>query len=121
MKYLRLYADQDGDSHVEELQTEFDMQEYAPPAPEFGISAPTEAARYVFVNFPPNWTSGLHPTPRRQLFVVLAGHLVGEATDEAIMDLWPGDVVLMEDTTGKGHTAKTMDGAEVHAMMIHLD
>ena len=81
MRYLRLYADQNGDSHVEESLTKFDMQEYAPPTLEFGISAATEAARYIFVNFPPNWKSGFHPTPRRQLFVVLAGHLVGEATD----------------------------------------
>jgi hypothetical protein len=37
------------------------------------------------------------------------------------MDLKPGDVVLMEDTTGKGHTARAMDGAEVCAMMVHLE
>jgi hypothetical protein len=37
------------------------------------------------------------------------------------MDLRPGDVLLMEDTTGRGHTARTMDGAEVHAMMVHLE
>ncbi len=121
MKYLRLYADQDGESHVEEVQVTFDTQLYAPPAPAFGISATQDASRYVFVSFPANWDSELHPTPRRQLFVVLSGHLTGETSDGTLMDLEPGDVVLMEDTTGKGHTAKTMDGAEVQAMMIHLE
>lgn len=121
MKYLRLYADQDGESHVEEMQVEFDAQVYAPPAPAFGISAANAAARYVFVNFPANWNSELHRSPRRQLFIVLRGHLVGETSDGTIMDLETGDVVLMEDTTGKGHTARTMDGREVHAMMVHLD
>lgn len=121
MNYLRLYADEDGESHAQEAQTEFDMRQYAPPAPQFGISDPTEAVRYVFVNFPKNWASDLHPSPRRQLFVMLSGHLLGEASDGTVMDLFPGDVVLMEDTTGKGHTARTMDGAEVHAVMVHLD
>ncbi len=121
MKYLRLYADQDGESHVEETQVEFDAQLYAPPAPAFGISAAKEATRSVFVHFPANWSSELHPSPRRQLFVMLQGHLVGETSDGTIMDLEPGDVLLMEDTTGKGHTARTMDGREVHAMMVHLD
>ncbi len=121
MKYLRLYADQDGESHVEEMLAEFDTQAYAPPAPAFGISAAQDTARYIFVSFPENWTSGLHASPRRQLFVVLSGHLVGETTDGTVMDLRPGDVVLMEDTTGKGHTARTMDGQGVHAMMVHLE
>ena len=78
MKYLRLYADVDGESHVEEMQAEFDMQQYAPPAPAFGISAANDAARFVYVNFPAGWTSGFHKTPRRQMFVVLSGHLVGK-------------------------------------------
>ena len=77
--------------------------------------------RYIMVHFPAHWTSDLHPAPRRQLFVMLSGHFEGQASDGALMDLTPGDVVLMEDTTGKGHTARTMDGKEVHAMMVHLE
>jgi quercetin dioxygenase-like cupin family protein len=121
MNYSRLYADGDGESHVEELRADFDMLAYAPPAPAIGVSRPTDATRYVFVDFPANWSSERHPTPRRQLFVMLAGHLVGEASDGTVMDLKPGDVLLMEDTTGKGHTARTMDGAGVQAMIVHLE
>lgn len=121
MKYMRVWADEAGESHFQEVQTSFDMQQYAPPAPEFGISAPTESERYVFVRFPANWTSGLHPTPRRQLFVMLAGHLMGEASDGEVLELRPGDVLLMEDTTGKRHTARTPDGMEAHGIMIHLE
>ena len=121
MKYLRIWATEDGESHLQEVQTEFDMQQYAPPAPEFGISAAIDAARYVFVKFPANWTGGLHPSPRRQLFVMLAGHLTGEASDGEVIDLRPGDVLLMEDTTGKGHTARTPEGTEAYAIMIHLE
>lgn len=121
MKYLRLYAGVDGENHVEEMQVEFDMEQYAPPAPAFGISAAHVAARFVFVNFPAGWTSGYHKTPRRQLFVVLSSRLAGEASDGTVMDLHLGDVVLMEDTTGRGHTATTMEGADVHAMMVHLE
>ncbi len=121
MKHIRIYADQDGESHFEEIETEFQMDRYAPPAPEFGISKPTDAARYVMVRFPPNWDSELHPTPRRQLFIMLSGNFQGGTSDGKVMDLEPGDVVLMEDTTGKGHTAKAMNGKEVRAIMIHLD
>ncbi|MEM5474024.1 hypothetical protein WNZ14_20035 [Hoeflea sp. AS60] len=121
MKYLRLYAGDDGESHVEELQAKFNMAEYAPPAPAFGVSDPTDAKRFITVHFPQGWDSGLHPAPRRQLFVMLSGEFQGQASDGALMDLRPGDVILMEDTTGKGHSARTMGGSEVYALMVHLE
>ncbi len=121
MKYLRLYADEDGESRIEEMQAEFDMAVYAPPAPAFGVSEPADATRFVMVHFPAGWDSDLHPAPRRQLFVMLSGQFQGETSDGVLLDLEPGDVVLMEDTTGKGHSARTMDGSEVHALMVHLE
>jgi mannose-6-phosphate isomerase-like protein (cupin superfamily) len=121
MKYLRLYADQHGESHVEEMLAEFSMAVYAPPAPAFGVSDPTDAKRFIMVHFPAGWDSEPHPAPRRQLFVVLSGQFQGQASDGTVLDLQPGDVVLMEDTTGKGHSARTIGGSEVHALMVHLE
>ena len=99
MKYLRLYADEDGESRVEAMEVDFAAQVYAPPAPAFGISAANAAMRYVFVHFPAGWVSGLHPSPRRQLFVMLSGHLLGEASDGTVIDLMPGDSLLMDKST----------------------
>ena len=83
MKYLRLYADEDGESHVEEKEATYTSLEYAPPAPAIELAEPVDATRYVIVRFPAGWDSGLHPTPRRQLFVVLSGEIEGEASDGA--------------------------------------
>jgi hypothetical protein len=121
MKYLRLYAGDDGESRVEEMQVAFDMAAYAPPAPAFGVSDPTDAKRFIMVHFPAGWDSGLHPAPRRQLFVMLSGQFQGKSSGGAVMDLGPGDAILMEDTTGKGHSARTMGGSDVHALMVHLE
>jgi len=121
MKYLRLYAGEDGESHVEEMHAEFNMAMYAPPAPTFGVSDPTDAKRFVMVHFPSGWDSELHPAPRRQLFVMLSGQFQGQTSGGMLMDLGPGDAMLMEDTTGKGHSARTMGGSEVYALMVHLE
>lgn len=121
MKRLRLYADKDGESHVEEFGTDYNLIAYAPPAPAIGVSPPEDASRYVMVRFPAGWDSALHTTPRRQLFVMLSGSLEGQASDGTLIPLEAGDVLLMEDTTGKGHTAKVLGGAEVQAMMVHLE
>ena len=121
LKYLRLFADENGESHVEQLSVEYNPVDYAPPAPPFGISERTAVTGSIHVNFPAGWTSELHPTPRRQLFVLLAGSFSGRASDNTVMSLAAGDVVLMEDTVGKGHTAEVIGDEDVHAMMIHLE
>jgi quercetin dioxygenase-like cupin family protein len=121
MQSHRLYSDEDGETHFEVVSTTFTPMEYAPPAPAFGLSEPTEATRYVTVRFPAGWNSGLHPTPRRQVFVVLSGRLEGEASDGMHMSFGAGDVLLMEDTEGKGHTARVVGRDDVLAMMIHLE
>lgn len=121
MKHLRLYADETGESHFEEMQVAFDMAIYAPPAPAFGVSDPVDAKRFIMVHFPAGWDSELHPAPRRQLFVMLSGQFQGKTSGGTVMDLGPGDVILMEDTTGKGHSARTIGGCDVYALMVHLE
>lgn len=121
MKYLRLYADQNGESHFEEILATYTPIEYAPPAPALDVSEPTDATRYVMVRFPVGWDSVLHPTPRRQLLIVSSGELEGVASDGTTKLFKAGDTLLMEDTTGKGHSAKVIGESEVLAMMIHLE
>ena len=121
MKGYRLYADKDGESHFEESEVAFTPKQYAPPAPPFDISEPVETARYVTVRFPAGWDSPFHCAPRRQLFVVLSGELEGTASDGASITLKAGDVLLMEDTTGKGHGATVKGDEELHGLMVYLE
>jgi hypothetical protein len=121
VKSYRMFADENGDSHFEDRAVEMTPVEYAPPAPAFDVSEPIDAQRYIQVRFPIHWTSELHPTPRRQLFVVLTGTFEGETSLGATIVLRPGDQVMMEDTTGKGHAARNIGDEDVHGLMIHLD
>lgn len=121
MRYLRLYASADGESHLEELQAEYAPVTYAPPAPAFDVSEPVAAARHVMVRFPVGWDSVLHPVPRRQLFVMLSGQFECGISDGTTTILTAGDMVLMEDTTGFGHTAKVVGATEVLGLMVHLE
>lgn len=121
MKYTRLFANSSGESHAEEINVGFSDKKYAPPAPAFGLSEITDAARMHFVSFPSGWDSDFHPTPRRQYFAMLSGTFFGTTSDGSTITLEAGDVLLMEDTTGKGHRAKVLGDSDVHAIMIHLE
>lgn len=121
MIYWRLFADEQGESHFEEQTTEFEMVAYAPPAPALGVSEPMDACRFIFVHFPANWFGEMHCTPRRQLFFVMDGRVEGTTSTGQVAVVEKGDVVLMEDTHGKGHATRALDGKAAHAVMVHLE
>ncbi len=120
MKYLRIYRDVDGVSHFEELEIELSSVEYAPPAPTIDVSAPFAAERAVFFSMPVGWFGDWHPTPRRQLYCNLGGRLEVAVSDGESHILDRGDVVLLEDLDGAGHTTRVVGAVASSGVFIHL-
>jgi hypothetical protein len=52
MKYTRIYADADGESHFEDVEVQFQEVDFAPPAPPLNLSSFKPATQYGFVVFP---------------------------------------------------------------------
>jgi hypothetical protein len=119
-RVVRLFTDEDGESHFEDVEVPMSAVQYAPPAPALDLSAPLTATRVSWVRFPAHWNDGAHPSPRRQLFVVLAGRVEGWTSDGDTRRFEAGDCLLMEDTTGKGHGARPLDGEAV-AILVALE
>jgi hypothetical protein len=115
-KHWRVYSDQQGESHVEERDVDLQLMNYAPPAPPVFVSSPTAAAGFVFLCAPKGIEGDLHPTPRRQLQVLLSGSVELEASDGTVVTAKPGDVFLLEDTQGRGH--KSRIGADQAAEIL---
>ena len=117
VRCMRLFADENGDSHFEDIEISMTEVQFAPPAPAVEISEPIEASRYVWFRMPADWSDDAHPSPRRQLFIVLAGAVEGWTSkgDRRVFSV--GDRLLMEDTTGKGHGARPLDGEALGPMI----
>ena len=119
IKCLRLYADQHGDSQFEEIDFEMSSVQYAPPAPALEISDSTDATQFFWFRFPKDWEDAAHPSPRRQLFIMLSGEVEGWTSKGDRRIFRAGDRLLMEDTSGKGHGAKPING-EAEALVVVL-
>ena len=105
--YIRLYADESGESHFEDLETELLPVDFAPPAAPMNIAEFLPTTQSLWVGAPVGWAGDIpHPAPQRQIFVVLQGEWEGTASDGSVRNLRPGDVLLMEDTWGKGHSTR---------------
>jgi hypothetical protein len=93
---------------------------FAPPAPSLEVSDPVEAERFVWLRFPEGWHDAAHPSPRKQMFALLEGTIECWTSSGDMRTFKPGDRLLMEDTTGKGHGARTVNG-ESFGVMIALE
>ena len=120
MKYTRFFADGNGDSHIEDVEVELTSCDFAPPAPPLDLSLTTLATGVAFLCFPAGWDGDWHPTPRRQFLFFLAGEVEAETSDGERRRYGPGSVVLLEDTTGKGHRSWVVGDGEVLAAVVQL-
>jgi hypothetical protein len=106
----RLYADEAGESHFGTWEWHAAVTEFAPPAPPVEVTDPIPAERALMLRLPAGWYGKPHPAPRRQLMVVVAGSLETTASDGETRLFTPGSAILLEDTTGRGHISRTLDG-----------
>jgi quercetin dioxygenase-like cupin family protein len=106
--YHRIYADANGDSHFDTVTVEQRLARGAPPAAPFYVSEDRPASKYRFYSFEPGWIGELHPAPTRQLLACMSGTVEMETTDGTVRRLEPGDLVLLEDTSRKGHVTRNI-------------
>jgi quercetin dioxygenase-like cupin family protein len=120
MKYTQLYIDDASNSHFKDVEVCFELTNFAPPAPPVGLSNYTAASQLVFFKIPFGWFGDWHPAPRRQFFCCLSGAAELTASDGEARIFRSGDVFLLEDVRGKGHTTRVLGKEDFVAAIIQL-
>jgi hypothetical protein len=118
--YTRLFADDNGESHFEEITVELTLADFAPSTPPMGVSRSMSAAESAFIGGPSGWTGDWHVSSARNLFVVLSGEWEIEASDGTVRKFSSPDVLLAEDTSGKGHRSRVLSAEDSLALVVQL-
>jgi hypothetical protein len=106
LKYVRLFAGPDGETHFEDVAVEFHSGPSTSPVLPSALSDLVPAEGFRFLSLPPGWRSE-HHAPRRQFLVTLAGSPAIQTSDGEIRYFHARDILLAEDTTGKATPAGT--------------
>lgn len=115
MRYFRIYADADGESHFEDLDVEL-----RPSSGGSELSALHPASGVIFRRSRADQFIDWHPAPRRQYVVTLSGEAEVEASDGEVRAIGPGTIMLAEDVTGKGHITRGVGSAERLSLFIPI-
>ncbi len=92
--FLRIYSGDDGKSHFEEMKL---------PQGALNLDA---AAGVRFARMEPHYFYDFHVSPRRQYLITVSGYIDQGTGDGTVRRFGPGDVMLEDDLTGQGHTAR---------------
>ena len=104
--FVRLYTGEDGQSHFEDLGF---------PPPEVTTQRLVPGAEIIFRRLPEGKFTDWHTTSDRHYGIILSGHVGVGIGDGSVRRFGPGDVILEEDLTGRGHTTRIVSGPFVVA------
>lgn len=120
MRLTVLAVDADGESYFTDAELPLTARSFAPPAPPLELSEPVDDVRGLFFRIPPGWFGDWHPAPCRQYYVQTTGVLEVEVGSGETRRFRPGDVVLVEDTHGRGHTTRVVGDDAVCGVYLQL-
>jgi hypothetical protein len=116
MRIHNLYADAQGESHFRDLEVE-----WAEETRSGKLSKRLPATGIIFRQVPPTYDLDWHPAPRRQYIINLDAGVQITASDGESRVIGPGEILLVEDTKGKGHLSKAVDKQIRHCIFVPVD
>jgi hypothetical protein len=117
MKYVRLYPDPNGESHFAEADMDL-----SPIAGRSSHGHAWKTGEVIVLSSSSGSGRELdewHNAPAHQFVVTLSGVTEIEASDGEIRRFGPGEILLVEDVSGKGH--RTRNEGQRSALHIPVD
>lgn len=103
MKYCRIFADQDGETHFEDVEIPLkDNGEIGRLSDKFPVSS------LQFRENKPDYHYDFHTAPDRQFIILLDGKIEITTSQGVSRQFKAGDILLVEDIEGKGHKTKNI-------------
>lgn len=120
MDYVLLTLDESGGSRLEEKVFEMRPAVFAPPAEPLLSTEFEKAERILFLVLPKGWVGRMHPSPAKQLAILMSGSIRVEASNGDAREVKAGGVWRMEDTDGPGHRTIVTSDEDVRLAIIQL-
>lgn len=121
MRYPRIFADDQGETHFDDVDTQFQQREVVPGKPPIDVSQAMAADNVVFIQAPAGLAIDYHPAPSRHLLVVISGGWKMTVSDGESRQFGPGDAILVEDLVGKGHLTEVTGHDDFLGFFAWLD
>ena len=115
IQITRIYSDDNGESHFEDIEMPLKNDG------EIGfLSDKIPAKEIIFRKVEPDYDYDFHNAPQKQYVILLDGEIEIETSLGEKRTFKAGDILLLEDTQGKGHRTKNLEHIERRSVFITL-
>ncbi|WP_343609338.1 hypothetical protein [Chryseobacterium oranimense] len=115
MKMTRIFSDINGESHFEDIEIPLTDQG------DIGfLSDDINVKKLQFRKVSAEYDYDFHHAPQRQYIVLLDGGVEIQTSLGEIRQFQTGEILLVEDISGKGHKTKNLEKKERTSIFIHL-
>jgi hypothetical protein len=111
----KVYSDSNGDSHFEEINIPLKEAGYVGK-----LSDVLPASGMIFREVEPTYDWDFHTAPQKQYIILLDGEIEIETSLGDKRTFKAGEILLVEDTTGKGHKTKNLQPLKRKSIFITL-
>jgi len=116
MQITRIYTDASGESHFQEVDVALK------DAGEIGrLSAKLPAKGIIFRENDADYDYDWHTAPEKQYIILLDGEIEIEVSDGEKRTFRGGEVLLVEDTTGRGHKTRVANNQPRRSVFVTLE
>ncbi len=116
MRIHNLWVDADGETHFRDIEVE-----WGEATPSGRLSERLPATGIIFRQVQPDYELDWHTAPRRQYIINLDAGVEITVSDGESRVIGVGEVLLVEDITGKGHLSKAVDDKLRHCIFVTID
>jgi hypothetical protein len=116
MRIHNLYVDANGETHFRDIEVAWVEERNFSK-----LSARLPATGIIFRETSADYDLDWHPAPRRQYIINLDGGVKITASDGESRVIGAGEVLLVEDTSGKGHLSKSVGGKLRRSIFVPID
>ncbi len=116
MKITRMYTGEDGESHFEDIDISLGSPDKSDRRSEL-----IKATGIIFRETGGDYSLKFHNAPRRQFVINLEGSVEIILGDGSSRILGPGEILLAEDTTGRGHISRAVNNQSRKSIFVTLD
>lgn len=115
-KVTRIYADKEGESRFEDITIPL-----YDGGPIGFLSVAQEVKSIIFRKVTEQYDYDFHNAPARQYIALMDGEIEIETSVGNKRIFRPGDILLVEDTIGKGHRSRNLKDAIRSSVFITLE
>ena len=116
MRIHNLYVDDKGESHFRDIEVEWAEERRGSK-----LSKRLPATGIIFRETASEYNLDWHPAPRRQYIINLDAGAKLTASDGESRVIGAGEVILVEDITGKGHLSQAVGGQMRHSIFVPIE